>query len=33
MLFAQAGIHAGEMDGKHAGLMLLQDMTVRGVKK
>ena len=33
MLFAQAGIHAGEMDGKDAGLMLLRDMTVRGTKR
>ncbi|HEY0140746.1 MAG TPA: M14 family metallopeptidase [Thermoanaerobaculia bacterium] len=32
-LFAQAGIHAGEIDGKDAGLMLLRDMTVRGTKK
>jgi murein tripeptide amidase MpaA len=32
-LFAQAGIHAGEMDGKDAGLMLLRDMTVRGTKR
>jgi len=31
-LFAQAGIHAGEIDGKDAGLMLLRDMTVRGTK-
>ena len=29
-LLAQAGIHAGEIDGKDAGLMLLRDMTVRG---
>ncbi len=27
-LLAQAGIHAGEIDGKDAGLMLLRDMTV-----
>jgi hypothetical protein len=27
-LFAQAGIHAGEIDGKDAGLMLLRDLTV-----
>ena len=33
VLFAQAGIHAGEMDGKDAGLMLLRDMTVRGTKR
>lgn len=32
-LFAQGGIHAGEMDGKDAGLMLLRDMTVRGTKR
>ena len=32
-LFAQAAIHAGEMDGKDAGLMLLRDMTVRGTKR
>jgi hypothetical protein len=31
-LFAQAGIHSGEIDGKDAGLMLLRDMTVRGTK-
>lgn len=33
VLFAQAGIHAGEMDGKDAGLMLLRDMTVRGTRR
>lgn len=33
ILFAQAGIHAGEIDGKDAGLMLLRDLTVRGTKK
>ncbi|MFP5247209.1 MAG: M14 family zinc carboxypeptidase, partial [Thermoanaerobaculia bacterium] len=33
ILFAQAGIHAGEIDGKDAGLMLLRDMTVRGTKR
>jgi murein tripeptide amidase MpaA len=32
-LLAQAGIHAGEIDGKDAGLMLLRDMTVRGSRK
>ena len=32
IVFAQAGIHAGEIDGKDAGLMLLRDMTVRGTK-
>ena len=29
-LLAQAGIHAGEIDGKDAGLMLLRDIAVRG---
>lgn len=33
IVFAQAGIHAGEIDGKDAGLMLLRDMTVRGTKR
>lgn len=28
LLLAHAGIHAGEIDGKDAGLMLLRDMTV-----
>lgn len=32
LVLAQAGIHAGEIDGKDAGLMLLRDMTVRGTK-
>ena len=32
-VFAQAGIHAGEIDGKDAGMMLLRDMTVRGTKR
>ena len=32
IVFAQAGIHSGEIDGKDAGLMLLRDMTVRGTK-
>lgn len=32
-LFAQGGIHSGEIDGKDAGLMLLRDMTVRGTKR
>ena len=32
-VFAQAGIHAGEIDGKDAGLMLLRDMTVRGTRR
>lgn len=31
-LLVQAGIHAGEIDGKDAGMMLLRDMTVRGKK-
>ena len=31
-LLAQAGIHAGEIDGKDAGLMLLRDLTVRGTR-
>ena len=29
-LLAQAGIHAGEIDGKDAGLMLLRDLAFRG---
>jgi len=29
-LLAQAGIHAGEIDGKDAGLMLLRDIAFRG---
>lgn len=29
---AQAGIHAGEIDGKDAGMMFLRDLTVRGTK-
>ncbi|MEM1178718.1 MAG: M14 family metallopeptidase [Acidobacteriota bacterium] len=33
LVLAQAGIHSGEIDGKDAGLMLLRDMTVRGLKK
>lgn len=32
-LFVQAGIHAGEIDGKDAGLMLLRDLTVRGTRR
>jgi murein tripeptide amidase MpaA len=32
-VFAQAGIHSGEIDGKDAGLMLLRDMTVHGTKR
>ena len=30
ILFVQAGIHAGEIDGKDAGLMLLRDIALRG---
>jgi len=33
ILFAQAGIHSGEIDGKDAGMMLLRDMTVAGTKR
>jgi murein tripeptide amidase MpaA len=33
IVLAQGGIHAGEIDGKDAGLMLLRDMTVRGTKR
>lgn len=33
ILLAQAGIHAGEIDGKDAGMMLLRDMTVLGTAK
>mgnify|MGYP001792029987 CR=1 FL=1 len=33
VVLVQAGIHAGEIDGKDAGLMLLRDMTVRGTKR
>jgi hypothetical protein len=32
LVFAHAGIHSGEIDGKDAGMMLLRDMTVRGTK-
>lgn len=32
-LLAQAGIHAGEIDGKDAGLMLLRDLTVGGTRR
>jgi Zinc carboxypeptidase len=32
-LFAQAGIHAGEIDGKDAGMMLLRDLTVGGTQR
>jgi murein tripeptide amidase MpaA len=30
VVLAQAGIHAGEIDGKDAGLMLLRDIALRG---
>lgn len=33
IVLAQAGIHAGEIDGKDAGLMLLRDLSVRGKKR
>ena len=33
LLFVQAGIHAGEIDGKDAGLMLLRDIALRGKDK
>lgn len=33
LLFAHAGIHSGEIDGKDAGFMLLRDMTVVGTKR
>ncbi len=33
ILFAHGGIHAGEIDGKDAGLMLLRDMTARGRRR
>jgi len=32
VLLAHSGIHAGEIDGKDAGLMLLRDLTVRTTK-
>ncbi len=32
-LLAHSGIHAGEIEGKDAGLMLLRDMTVRGTRR
>jgi murein tripeptide amidase MpaA len=32
-LLAHSGIHAGEIDGKDAGLMLLRDLTVRGTRR
>lgn len=33
LLLAHSGIHAGEIDGKDAGLMLLRDMTVSAKRK
>ncbi len=33
VLLAQGGIHAGEIDGKDAGLMLLRDLTVAGSQR
>jgi hypothetical protein len=33
IVLAQGGIHAGEIEGKDAGLMLLRDLTVRGTKR
>ncbi|MBA2434459.1 MAG: carboxypeptidase [Chthoniobacterales bacterium] len=33
IVLAQAGIHSGEIDGKDAGLMLLRDITARGMKR
>ena len=30
VVLVQAGIHAGEIDGKDAGLMLLRDIALRG---
>jgi len=32
VVFAHAGIHSGEIDGKDAGMMLLRDMTVLGTR-
>lgn len=32
-LLAQAGIHAGEIDGKDAGMMLLRDIAARGTER
>ncbi|MCA1733772.1 MAG: hypothetical protein LC732_09235 [Acidobacteria bacterium] len=32
-ILAHSGIHSGEIDGKDAGMMLLRDMTVRGLEK
>lgn len=33
IVLAHAGIHAGEIDGKDAGMMLLRDITVKGGKR
>ncbi|MBI2214861.1 MAG: M14 family metallopeptidase [Acidobacteria bacterium] len=33
IVFFQAGIHSGEIDGKDAGMMLLRDVLIRGTKK
>ncbi|MEE8525785.1 MAG: M14 family metallopeptidase [Thermoanaerobaculia bacterium] len=33
VVLVQAGIHAGEIDGKDAGLMLLRDLTVGGTSR
>ncbi len=33
LLLVQAGIHAGEIDGKDAGLMLVRDLTVRATRR
>jgi murein tripeptide amidase MpaA len=33
IVFAHGGIHAGEIDGKDAGMMLLRDMTVLGTRR
>ncbi|MFA6957139.1 MAG: M14 family metallopeptidase [Thermoanaerobaculia bacterium] len=33
IVFFQAGIHSGEIDGKDAGMMLLRDVVIRGTKK
>lgn len=33
LVFVQAGIHSGEIDGKDAGLMLLRNMTVIGTER
>ena len=32
-VLAHSGIHSGEIDGKDAGMMLLRDITVRGLEK